>query len=181
MKSYDYAQRSGVLELAWDDIAQLNRRLAEGVERHGVDLVVGIARAGLFPATAVACALRRDLFPVRLTRREGDTVVRETPVWKVPVPEDVAGKRVVVVDEMADTGDTLRLAAAEVARRGARAVVTAALVSHSWAEPMPEIVALTTDALVLFPWDQEVLVGGRWVPHPELESALVAQQRPSVG
>jgi hypothetical protein len=54
-------------------------------------------------------------------------------------------------------------------------VVTAALVSHSWAKPAPEFSALQSDALVVFPWDREVLVEGSWVPHPELEKALRLQ------
>jgi hypothetical protein len=37
--------------------------------------------------------------------------------------------------------------------------------------------ALITDALVIFPWDQEVLVEGEWQPHPEIVAALKAQRK----
>jgi hypothetical protein len=66
-----------------------------------------------------------------------------------------------------------------VKERGAKQVITASLVAHSWAKPMPDIVAFTTDALVLFPWDAQVYMDGKWQPHPELVQALKHQAQPS--
>lgn len=172
MRSYDYAHREGVEEISWERFAALSAELAEKLAGAGVKVVIGIARAGLFPATAVACALRRELYPVRVTRRVDDQVVFERPVWKVGVSPEVAGKVVAVVDEIADTGETLALVAERVREVGAARVVTAALVSHSWAQPAPDVTALVTDALVVFPWDRRVYVDGCWQLHPELEEAL---------
>ena len=177
MKSYDYAHRDGILELTWDEVAALSHRLAAELAAAGVDTVVGIARAGLLPAVIVAAALRCDLWPVRVTRREQDTVTYATPQWRVDVSPEVAGRTVAVVDEMADTGETLALVAARVQARGAARVITASLCAHTWADPRPAHVALTTDALVIFPWDRQVLVNGHWAPHPELAQAIRAQQQ----
>jgi hypoxanthine phosphoribosyltransferase len=141
-----------------------------------VDAIVGIARAGLFPSTLVACGLRCEFYPVRITRRVNDRVVYNRPVWRVDVPTEVRGRTVAVIDEIADTGETLALVARRVRARGAARVVTASLVSHSWADPVPEVVALVTDALVLFPWDRQVFVGDRWQVHPELAEAIATQQ-----
>jgi hypoxanthine phosphoribosyltransferase len=175
MKSYDYAHRTGILPLTWDDFARLAARLAELLEPFQPEIIVGLARAGLFPATAVACSLRCELYPARLTRRLNDQVVRATPTWLVPISPAVAGKVVAVVDEMADSGQTLALAAAQAYELGARQVITASLVQHSWADPAPQVAALVTDAFVIFPWDREVRVGGKWVPHPEVEAGVKAQ------
>ncbi len=171
MQSYDYAHRTGVEEISWPRFAELAATLAEGLATFNVDAIVGIARAGLFPATTVACALRRDLYPVRVTRRKNDHVVHVQPVWKVDVSPEVAGKIVAVVDEMADTGATLALVAARVATFGAARVITASLVAHSWAQPKPDVAALITDALVIFPWDRQVYINGEWRAHPELVEA----------
>jgi hypothetical protein len=171
-RPYDYASRQGVYEMGWDEFAELADRLAELLEPENIETVVGLARAGLFPATSVAISLRKELYPARISRRFKDEVRFETPQWRVPISADVAEKVVAVIDEMADTGETLELAEAEAYAKGARRVVTASLVAHTWADPMPDHVALVTDALVLFPWDREVLVDGAWMPHPELEDAL---------
>jgi uncharacterized protein len=68
-----------------------------------------------------------------------------------------------------------RREAERVRALGAADVVTASLVSHSWADPMPDAVALVTDALVLFPWDRRVYVDGAWQAHPEVAAALALQ------
>ncbi|HBY06860.1 MAG TPA: hypothetical protein DEH22_03410, partial [Chloroflexi bacterium] len=68
MKSYDYAHRKGIKEISWERFGELSRVLTEQLANKKIDIVIGIARAGLFPATAVACALRRELYPVRVTR-----------------------------------------------------------------------------------------------------------------
>lgn len=177
MKPYDYANREGVHEVSWDDFADLADRLAALLEPEHIDTVVGLARAGLFPATAVAISLRKELYPARISRRFNDEVTHATPQWRVPISPDVEGKVVAIVDEIADTGETLHIATAEAYARGASRVVTATLVAHTWADPMPGHVALVTDALVLFPWDREVLIDGEWMPHPELEAALEALEK----
>ena len=176
MKPYDYSKRTGVLPLTWEDFDRLARRLAELLEPFHPEIIVGLARAGLFPATAVACSLRTELYPARLTRRLNDQVVRDTPEWLVPISPAVAGKIVAVVDEMTDSGQTLAIAAVQALERGARQVITASLISHSWAVPAPQLAALVTDAFVIFPWDAQVRVDGRWVPHPEVAAGLRAQE-----
>lgn len=54
MRSYDYAHRRGVRPLSWQDFAEMTARLAEELGALRVEAIVGIARAGLFPATAAA-------------------------------------------------------------------------------------------------------------------------------
>jgi hypoxanthine phosphoribosyltransferase len=177
--SYDYARRAGVEEITWERFAQLTRTLTEKLAGSGIEVVVGIARGGLFPATAVACGLRCEFFPVRLTRRVKDQPTFARPIWQVDVSAQVADKVVAVVDEIADTGETLVLAAERIKQNGAARVVTASLVSHSWTKPTPDVIGLVSDALVIFPWDKHVYVNGVWQLHPELEHALKLQNRDS--
>jgi hypoxanthine phosphoribosyltransferase len=175
MQSYDYAHRDGVYNISWDGFHSLARQLAEGLATYEPEAIVGVARAGLFPATAIACMLRRELYPTRLTRRLNDEVIHDTPVWITPVPPEVTGKIVAVVDDIADSGETLSMVAEAVSEAGARKVVTACLVSHSWADPPPDLTPMVSDALVLFPWDQRVYMDGKWQPHPEIVTALEVQ------
>ncbi len=176
MQSYDYSRRRGIRTISWDDFATLGARLAEQLDQAGVDVVIGIARAGLFPATLVACSLRKELIPVRLTRRLNDQVVYQDPVWRVPLAADLSGKSVAVVDEIADSGQTLCLVAEEARLKGAREVKTACLVSHTWAEPTPDFTVVVSDELIIFPWDRQVLVEGQWQTHPEIQAATQAQE-----
>src|SRR5512143_2258291 len=171
MQSYDYAHRSGVEAITWERFAELSRTLVEKLASYNIEAVVGTARAGLFPATAVCLMLRRELYPARVSRRVNDEVKYRHPQWIVDVAAGVKDKVVAVVDEIADTGETLNLLADRVGEKGAKQVITATLVAHSWAKPVPDVVALTTDALVLFPWDEQVYLDGKWRAHPELVEA----------
>jgi hypoxanthine phosphoribosyltransferase len=175
MKSYDYVHRFGVRQLSWGDFGTLARRLAEILEPYQPQIILGIARAGLFPATAVACSLRCEFFPIRLTRRVNDEVLFDQPLWKTPVPAEVNGKTVAVVDDIADTGQTLAIAAESATALGAVQVVTASLITHSWADPFPQVSTLLSDEFIIFPWGQEVLADRKWSTHPEIEAGLKAQ------
>ena len=172
VQPYDYSRRSGVERISWTQVIEMARSLAEQLADRQVDSVVGIARAGLLPATLIACSLRLDLFPVRVTRREKDQVVRRSPQWIMDLPAQGIGQRVAVVDEIAATGETLALVAERVRSAGARQVYTATLVSHTWANPRPDLCELVTDALCIFPWDDPVYQNGVWQLHPELRKAL---------
>jgi hypoxanthine phosphoribosyltransferase len=176
MKSYDYAQREGFRTIAWEEFIKLSDQLAEKLDKAGVELIIGVARAGLLPATTVALSLRKELYPIHLTRRVNDTVIFEKPVWRVPVPEEVAGKTVAVVDEIADSGQTLAMVCQSVLEKGAKQVISACLVSHSWANPMPDIALIISDELILFPWDAKVLINGEWQEYPEIVAAIKAQE-----
>jgi uncharacterized protein len=175
MQSYDYAHRFGVEAITWDRFAELSRTLVEKLAPYHIDAVVGTARAGLFPATAVCLMLRRELYPARVSRRVNDEIKFQHPQWIVDVAPDVKDKIVAVVDEIADTGETLALVAERVKQCSAKQVITASLIAHSWADPTPDVVALTSDALVMFPWDEQVYIDGRWQSHPELVEALKHQ------
>lgn len=175
MPSYDYAQRPGVEPITWERFAELSAQLVEQLASRQIDAVVGVARAGLFPATRVATALRCDLYPCALSRRVADTVMFDRPVWNVNVSPAVADKNIAVVDEIADSGRTLAIVAERALDLGAAKVVTACLVRHTWANPVPDVTALVSDALIVFPWDQQVFINGQWQPHPELEEALRLQ------
>jgi hypoxanthine phosphoribosyltransferase len=179
MRPYDYARRVGVELISWERFEALVRQLALQIEAYEPQIVLGIARGGLFPATMLSCLLRRELYPIRLTRRLNDAVVRQQPTWLVRPPDKVQGRRVLIVDEIADSGQTLAMAADEVRHRGPSEVRTAVLSAHTWAKPRPNYVGFTSDALILNPWDREVLIDGQFVTHPELAAALHELNIPS--
>jgi hypoxanthine phosphoribosyltransferase len=70
------------------------------------------------------------------------------------MPRELKAKRVLVVDDVAASGDTLELACKLAVKAGAKEVTTATLVSRENGY-QPGWSALTTKALVVFPWDYE--------------------------
>lgn len=100
--------------LTWDTFGRASRDLAQAVVDDGYrpDLILGIARGGLLPAGSISYAL--DMKNVHIINVEFYTGVNERlemPVMLPPVPQtvDLAAKRVLIVDDVADTGGTLQV------------------------------------------------------------------------
>ncbi|MBN2411746.1 phosphoribosyltransferase [candidate division KSB1 bacterium] len=154
-----------------------SKQLAELLSQENVDIIIGIARAGLLPATTIACMLRKEYYPIRLTRRLNDEVFTETPQWKLRFPDKILKDKIVtIIDEISDTGKTLSIVTEEAYKFGAKQVISAVLISHSWSNPIPDYVILKTDELVIFPWDYKVYQKGEWRTHPEIEAAISEQE-----
>jgi hypoxanthine phosphoribosyltransferase len=82
-------------------------------------------------------------------------------------PQEVGGRRVLIVAETCDTGDTLRLAVAAIVNAGAAEVRTA--VSFRTGPYDPDFHGLETESVIILPWDREILVDGDLVPNPKYE------------
>src|SRR5579884_1919577 len=103
----------GIFEVEWPLFGELSRGLALKVARaYDPELVIGIATAGVVPGAVISAILGREFHSMVVSRRVGAESVRETPAVLSAVPAAVRGRRVLVVDETCDTGDTLRLAVA---------------------------------------------------------------------
>lgn len=155
-----------VFELSWELFGELCRALALRVAReYEPDLVLGIATAGVIPAAVIASILRVDFFSMKISRRSGGEVVRELPQLLTAAPPQAAGRRVLLVDEITTTGETLRLALAATREVNPAEVRTAT----SFTRPggyRPDYFALETDALIVFPWDRKVVEHGDLVVPP---------------
>jgi hypoxanthine phosphoribosyltransferase len=135
------------------------------------DIVIGIAKGGLVPATIIASILRADLYPCTVSRRRHGEIISDQPQMLVPVTEKVAGRRVLVVDEMVLSGDTMRTVTADCKKEKARVVKTATVWAgtESW---KPTWYGIESAGYVLFPWDYEVLVAGKFVLNPTYQEYI---------
>ena len=165
-------QATEFLDLSWEMFGELCRALALRVARDfEPDLVVGIARAGVFPGAVVASVLRRDFYALTISRREGGELVRDRPAVLSAAPLQCEGKRILLVDEITSSGDTLRLGLASVRDRNPEQIRTAT----SFSRPggfQPDYVALQTDATIIFPWDRKIFEGEDLVVNPRYEGVV---------
>ncbi len=153
-------------ELSWELFGELCRVLALRVyEDFDPDLVIGIATAGVMPAAVIAEILQVDFFSMKISRRSGRQVVRDYPEILSGAPSQSVGRRVLLVDELTTSGDTLRVATAAVRDMVPLEIRTAT----SFVRPggyRPDFFALETDALIEFPWDRQIVEDGELVVHP---------------
>jgi hypoxanthine phosphoribosyltransferase len=150
-------KKRAVRELGWAAFGEVARAFAgEIAKRFRPDVVVGIAKGGVFAGGAVAAVLGAEFYPVRIEQRRRDAA--PLPGTTVELP-DLTGRRVLVMDDVAQTGATLARARALARKFGAREVRTAVLVMRPRGA-RPDFAAFETDELVLFGWDYQLDGGG---------------------
>jgi hypoxanthine phosphoribosyltransferase len=151
-------------ELTWAEFGVACRALAVQVADDGFrpDLILGIARGGLFAAGALGYAL--DVKNIHLMNVEFYTGVDERlamPVVLPPVPQavDLSGARVLVADDVADTGATLKLVKDFCADHVAE-VRCAVIYQKPESTVECEYAWKRTDRWINFPWSVEPPVVG---------------------
>lgn len=172
---YDYSTRKGIHPISWEDFHGLCKGLVRAVSSFNPEIILAVGRGGFYPGTLIAHMLRAEIYPVRLSRRVNDVVQYDRPQWMVRPPERVRGCRVLIVDEISSTGETLVMVRQEALNLGARQVRCAVLYAHTWGTDVPDYVGLITDQLLLNPWDREIFVDGAFVMNPEYAGALREQ------
>jgi hypothetical protein len=146
------------LELSWEFFGELCRVLAVRVASSGYqpEIVVGIAKAGVIPGAVVASILRCDFYSLKISRDLAGSRVRARPKILSAAPHEAARKRVLIVDEICTSGETMRIALNALRQVGPAELRTAtSLVKHGGYKP--DFYALETDATVVFPWDRQIL------------------------
>ena len=100
--------------MTWDDLGVGSRTLAEMVYADGwmPDLVLGISRGGLLVAGGISYALGvKNTATISVEFYTGIEERLEMPMLLPPVPDlvDISRERVLIADDVADTGATLKL------------------------------------------------------------------------
>jgi len=164
----------GVLEIDWPFFGELSRGLALKVARaYDPELVIGIATAGVIPGAVIAAILGREFHSIIVSRRYKAARARAAPTIFGNAPPEARGKRVLIVDETCDSGDTIRLAISAVLEAGASEIRTA--VAFQTGPYTPDFHAIATESTIVLPWDREILVKGELRPNPVYADALGAR------
>ena len=141
---------------SWDAIYEMLLHLADKINQDGFkpDVIVGVSRGGWPPARVLSDLLDNpNLANVRAEFYLGVAETKGEPVLTQPVSVSVAGKRVLIVDEVADTGKSLRLVREHIVEQGACEVKIATVYYKPWSVVKPDYYAKETSRWVVFPWE----------------------------
>ncbi|MEK6977688.1 MAG: phosphoribosyltransferase [Candidatus Hydrothermarchaeota archaeon] len=144
------------LRLSWEEIEAACRRLAEGIKERRLefDIIVGVARGGLVPARILSDMLGNDeLQTMRIKFYDAVGRTAERPKILYQPRLEVKGKRVLLVDDIADTGKSLTAAIDHLKGEGAGEVSVAVLAKRPSSSLIPDLCTMETDAWVIFPWE----------------------------
>lgn len=143
--------------ISWNRFASLARRLAFKIRDAGFqpDLIIAIARGGYAPARALADYLGvMNMASIKVEHYRGPHKAAET-VIRHGLPENIEGRRVLIVDDVSDTGDTYEVAIPHVKSRLPGAEVRTAVLLHKAVCPMqPDFCArkVLKWRWIIYPW-----------------------------
>lgn len=145
--------------LTWDLFGEAGRDLAQMVADSGYrpTIILGVARGGLLPAACLSYALGvKNLFTMNVEFYTGIDQRLDLPVMLPPLLNvvDIKGASVLVVDDVADTGHTLKLVRDFCADHVVEAR-SAVIYEKSRSIVKCDYVWKRTDSWVLFPWSSQ--------------------------
>jgi len=169
--------------VTWNQVCRLCARVAEKIRNSGFrpDVVVAIARGGYVPARILCDVL--DLYALESIRvghyEAGAQKIPKAQIYS-PLPVDIRGRSVLLVDDCSDTGDTLQLALEHLRSRQPQDLKVAVLHHKEVSPVVPDFYGQRVLAWrwLIYPWAvTEDLSGflGAMNPPPDSAEAAVRQ------
>jgi hypoxanthine phosphoribosyltransferase len=146
---------------SWHQIYELLLNLASTVRKSGFEpeIIVGVSRGGWPPARVMSDLLENpNVASVAAEFYVGVAETKGKPVITQPVSVSVKGKRVLVMDDVADTGESLRLVRSYLEEQGATEVKTATIYYKPWSVIIPDYYEKETRSWIIFPWERKETV-----------------------
>lgn len=139
---------------SWDYIYELCVELADKIKtsKFKPDLIVAIALGGWIPARLLSDLLENTcVASIKVEHYVGLYETKEKPEITQLLPVEVKGKRLLIVDDVVDSGCSVNLAREYLREHGAKDVKVASIYYKPWSVLTPDYYARETDAWICFP------------------------------
>lgn len=139
----------------WNQLYEMLLSQAEKIRksRFKPDIIIAISRGGWLPARVLSDLLETSLANVGVEFYLGVAETKNEPVLTQSVSGNVIGKKVLIVDDVADTGKSLRLVKEHILQQGAEEARTATVYFKPWSGVKPDYYARETGLWIVFPWE----------------------------
>jgi len=141
----------------WDEIYSMLLNLAGRIKESGFqpDLIVGVSRGGWIPGRILSDLLgNAHTANVKIEFYVGIGQTARKPVVTQAISEEIRNKRVLVVDDVADTGESMLVALEHVRERGAGEIKTVTIYHKPHSKFKPDFFEETTGHWIVFPWER---------------------------
>ncbi len=140
----------------WSRIYRMILNLAEKISRSGFEpeIILGVSRGGWIPARILSDFLcNPNLANAKAEFYSGIAETKGQPILTQSVSMSVRGRKVLIVDEVVDSGKTLNLVKKHVVDQGAREVRTATVYIKPWSALKPDYFERESKEWIVFPWE----------------------------
>jgi len=141
---------------SWNQIYSSLLKLAEEIQNSMFepDVIVGVSRGGWIPARIMSDLLETPrLANVKAEFYVGIAETKREPTIAQPVSLPVKDKKVLVVDDIADTGESLKLVNLHLKKQGASEIKIATIYYKPWSSIVPHFYMEETSCWIVFPWE----------------------------
>ena len=147
------------LPFSWEEASDALRGTLTSQVREGgfrPDSIIAISRGGLVPARILSDSLNVPLlYTIRISFYSKVGIRKETPEVTQPLDVDVGGQKLLVVDDISDSGKSLVLANEYLSRFGPREIKTATIHFKPGSVFRPDFFCEETHSWVVYPWETE--------------------------
>ncbi|MEM3670329.1 MAG: phosphoribosyltransferase [Thermoprotei archaeon] len=162
---------SKYLSVSWLEVYEALSSIARAISASssGFDAVLGVARGGWIPARLLSdfLSIRRI---VSIQVESYDNEDRKELRILEPVPQELRGSKVLVVDDISDTGSSLLAVVEKLRSNGVKAISTVAIFTKPWSKFTPDFFYKEVSEWVVFPWELNETVIPRLKAGEDLQS-----------
>jgi hypoxanthine phosphoribosyltransferase len=132
------------------DIFQLAKQIIEsGAE---FDRIIALAKGGLTFSRSLLDYLEvESVSSIQIQFYTGIAETEKTPVITQSLPVSIKNEKILIFDDILDTGETMKLAKQYLQYHGAQSIHTAVLIEKPWAKVPVDFSARSSEAWVIFP------------------------------
>lgn len=142
------------LTLSWNETGDLILKVAAKIIKNNqsFDRIVALGKGGLTWSRTLADYLAMDkLSTMQICFYTDVGKTNAKPVITQPLSIRIQGERILVFDDVADSGETLILAEKYFKKLGAKKVEVATLAIKTWTKYFPKYYALSSGSWIVFP------------------------------
>lgn len=147
-----------------EHVFSLSKKIVESGEEF--DRIIALAKGGTAIVRPILdlCGIK-ELSSIQIEFYSGIGQTARTPVITQSLPVKIKNERVLIIDDVSDSGETLVLATQYIKQHGTTEVKTATLATKPWTKFTPDYAYYQTEAWLIFPWEireHVVLLSAMW-------------------
>jgi hypoxanthine phosphoribosyltransferase len=143
---------------SWDEMYQLAEKTIAKINKSGYkpDKIIGITRGGWVPSMMFSDLLgNRDLLSLKIEHWSHTATKDAKAVLKYPLQADLSNQKILLVDDLTDSGDSIILALEDVRKNNPKEVRTATLIHKKQSKIKPDYFAEEKNKWewIILPWN----------------------------
>lgn len=139
-------------EASGKHILELSKKILQSGKTY--DRIIALAKGGLTWSRLLSDYVAvEELSSVQISFYTGIAKTKKAPIIIQSLPISIKGERVLIFDDIADSGETLEVAKQYAAMHGAKEIDTATIAVKNWTKVMPNYYAFSSGEWIIWPYE----------------------------